>query len=424
MLERLLAIAALTSVTFACTAEDGDLGDAQGPAGGKADDNQAADECGADIVDPRVVVNKRDAEGKQAAWLQCGGFTDEDGDGSGDRYGFVANVCCTDEGPAERNLFDELSATTGCPSKVAAVGNGGTARCANDVEGDDARGQFVPTACCAPLCDGDAKRDAGGLCRASDGTFEDDICCHPAMTTEDRRGQDRDNPDRSGDFGRRVDSSCEWIAFDAPNAIGRSFGCMEDGLFTADSCCMSACAGGALDPDTCKAAAANIAGEVIAKLGCSEQIGDIVGIDDVEVSSCFGVDGPEKDIPDCPALFDSQLGDSVEIETARDLQDKAAEIEALDLDSETLARQLHASLEFLGFGSFATDEEVVDFVDFGGFIVHRLEMQTLDAGIIHLTWIEFGMGDTEVGVVFEHSSATEVVGEVGDQDFFTCFDNR
>lgn len=424
MFKPLLTIAAIASLSLGCAAQDDAL-DSEGGAGGKADETVDGDACGADVVNPRVVVNKRDTADKQAAWLQCGGFTDNDGDGEGDSYGFVANTCCSEAGPSGRDLFDDLTATTGCPSKVAAVGAGAMTRCTNDVEADENRGTFVPTACCAPLCDDTAARDSNGLCRGSDGRFEDDICCHPAMTTADRRGQDDDNPDRSGDFGRNVQTSCEWVEFAAPNAIGRNFGCMADDLFAADSCCMAACAGGELDPATCTAAANNIAGEVIRELSCSDNLFDIVGIDDIEVSFCFDDDTGEvaRDLPGCSALFDSQLGDDVAIEGADDLQARAEALAAIDLTPEEVSRQLHASLEFLGFGSFQTDAEVIDFVDFGGFVVHRLEMQTLEASIIHLTWIEFGMGDNEVGVVFEHGSSSEIVGEVSDQDFRACFMN-
>lgn len=399
-----LFLLAALSISVGCAAEESDdQGSDASSASGKADDTSDDSECAANIVNPRVVVNTRDSGDGQVSFVQCGGFTDADDDGIGDTYGFVANACC--ENADGGNLFESLTAVTGCPQQVRVVGEGSFARCSNDTEGD-AQGQFVPSTCCAAFCDEASSRDANGMCRDSAGQFEDEICCHPALTADDRRAQDERSPDRAGDLGRDIGEACEWFGFAAQNPAGRSFACTDGSATVPDSCCVAGCAAGRIDRGTCEDATDNLTRDVLAPLQCSD--------DDQAISRL-------ENFFDSAELTNSEFTPTAGLPSVAALREGTALTE-IDLTPEIVAAQLHASLEFLGFGSFESEEELFDFVDEepDRFQVHLLEVQDIEGGIIQLDWIEFGMGDTEVGVVFEHRSFNEVVAEIGDGDIRVC----
>ncbi|MBL4685600.1 MAG: hypothetical protein JKY37_13480 [Nannocystaceae bacterium] len=131
---------------------------------------------------------------------------------------FAAKACCEEE----MALIEDIS---GCPSQVRFTNTSDASdkRCANDVADHDGFGEFVPTACCAPLCDTSAQFDDAGTCRNGDGTFEEEICCH-----------------RNFKLTQANCGGADWVAIDGGT---RDFACRAgNGQFTFDACCVDACA--------------------------------------------------------------------------------------------------------------------------------------------------------------------------------------
>lgn len=131
---------------------------------------------------------------------------------------FVARACCAEE-------LDLIEDVSGCPAQVefTETADPSDKRCINDVSGDDGQGQFVKTACCAPLCDETAAFDEAGSCRTGLGQFEEEICCLRNLTL--------------------AGANCigaEWEAIEGGN---RDYACRgANGQFAMDACCVDQCA--------------------------------------------------------------------------------------------------------------------------------------------------------------------------------------
>ncbi len=131
---------------------------------------------------------------------------------------FAAKACCAED----MDLIEDIS---GCPSQVrfSNTADASDKRCMNDVLGHEGMGEFVPTACCAPLCDSSAQFDDYGSCRNGDGTYEETICCH-----------------RNFKLTQANCGGANWVAIDGGN---RDYACRAgNGQFTFDACCVDACA--------------------------------------------------------------------------------------------------------------------------------------------------------------------------------------
>lgn len=183
----------------------GRSGDA--PAGGKADTVDAAGEalsCPADVYVTHAANDYTDHVFSNCHDSSTGKF--------------AKKACCAED----MELIEDIS---GCPSQVrfTDVDEASDKRCMNDVAGHDSYAAFVPTACCAPLCDSTAKFDEGGACRNGDGTFEEAICCHRNF--------------------KLTEANCggaNWVAIDGGS---RDYACRAgNGQFTFDACCVDACA--------------------------------------------------------------------------------------------------------------------------------------------------------------------------------------
>lgn len=86
-----------------------------------------------------------------------------------------------------------------------------------------------------------------------------------------------------------------------------------------------------------------------------------------------------------------------------------------DVVPEADARQIFAAVRHLGFVTEdAAFEAVFDIADDGFFGVADLEI-----GEFTFDWVEFSVGDTEVGVIFEDGT-TRIVAQVSDGDVLAC----
>jgi hypothetical protein len=131
---------------------------------------------------------------------------------------FAEQACCADA----IELFEDVS---GCPAqtKFNKAKKASDKRCINDVDGDAHKGEFVPAACCAPLCDEGAAFDSKGYCRNSLGQFEDSICCHRAESL--------------------AAANCVGAAWESIDGGTQDFVCRAtNGQFTLDACCADQCA--------------------------------------------------------------------------------------------------------------------------------------------------------------------------------------
>lgn len=207
MLKRLIPVIALFVLPACDDGSDTTGRDGDASVGGKADVLDADDEapsCPADVyvthaandVNNHVFSNCHNAETGR----------------------FAAKACCADE----LNLIEDIS---GCPSQTrfSNAADASDVRCMNDVSGHDSYGAFVPTACCAPLCDASAQFDEQGYCRNDNGTFEESICCHRNFAL--------------------TQANCGGAEWEAIEGGSRDFACRaSNGQFTFDSCCVDACA--------------------------------------------------------------------------------------------------------------------------------------------------------------------------------------
>lgn len=131
---------------------------------------------------------------------------------------YAAKACCAEA----LDLIEDIS---GCPAQVkfTETADPSDKRCVNDVSGHDGQGQFVKTACCAPLCDETAAFDDAGSCRTGLGQFEEEICCLRNLSL--------------------AGANCigaEWEAIEGGN---RDFACRAaNGQFAMDACCVDQCA--------------------------------------------------------------------------------------------------------------------------------------------------------------------------------------
>jgi hypothetical protein len=131
---------------------------------------------------------------------------------------FAPKACCAEE-------LDLIEDVSGCPAQVTftETDDPSDKRCVNDVSGHDGQGQFVKTACCAPLCDETASFDEHGYCRTGLGVFEEEICCI-----------------RNLSLAGANCTGAEWEAIEDGN---RDFACRApNGQFAMDACCVDQCA--------------------------------------------------------------------------------------------------------------------------------------------------------------------------------------
>ena len=130
---------------------------------------------------------------------------------------FTARACCADD----LELIEDVS---GCPSQVrfTSVSDASAKRCMNDVEGHAGFGEFVPTACCAALCDDNSYFDDYGYCRQPSGHFDEKICC--------LRNESLSAANCNGAQWEEIEGGTRDFACRAPN-----------GQFTFDACCVDQC---------------------------------------------------------------------------------------------------------------------------------------------------------------------------------------
>ena len=195
----------------ACVDSSDDGLDNEGPVGGKADDEEEvsgedeeslAGACTLDDDTPREITQFVLNDHVQ---FRCLGPT-----------GFVQTSCCED-------AINDFVAVSDCPlqSKWNSA-SGSDKRCVEDTA-DTEGGQFVPTSCCAPLCDDGAtwrEQRNGTFCVTAAGTFENSMCC------------------QMQDAAR-----CENAAFDEFIAADGQRHCRDQksGQFAMASCCVDSC---------------------------------------------------------------------------------------------------------------------------------------------------------------------------------------
>ena len=206
MFKRLLPAIVLFLVPACDEGIDGPVGRDGDNAAGKADTVDADGEslsCPADVY-----VTHAANEVNNHVYSNCH---------NGDTGKFTNKACCEEE-------MDFIEDVSGCPSQVRFTSaSGGAKRCMNDVGGHDGFGQFVPTACCASLCDSSAQFDDYGYCRNGNGTFEEEICCHRNF--------------------KLTEANCAGAQWEQIDGGSRDYACRaENGQFTFDSCCVDQCA--------------------------------------------------------------------------------------------------------------------------------------------------------------------------------------
>ena len=208
MFLRLIPVLALLLPAIACdvSTDDSDFGrEGDAPAGGKADtiDDDSSVSCPADVYVTHAANDVNNHVFSNCHNAATGKFT--------------AKACCAE-------AIDFVEDISGCPSQVRFnTASGGDKRCVNDVAGHEGVGQFVPTACCAPLCDTTAQFDDYGYCRSNNGLFEEEICCHRNF--------------------KLTQANCGGAEWEAIEGGTRDFACRAgNGQFTFDACCVDACA--------------------------------------------------------------------------------------------------------------------------------------------------------------------------------------
>lgn len=211
MLKRLAPclVLLLAPIALACDTATDDLdrdGDAPDVAGKSdaVDGSDSGPSCPADVYVTRAANDHNDH-----VYSNCH---------NADTGKFTYKTCCADE----LELIEDVS---GCPAQVrfTDVDDASDKRCMNDVEGHDAYAQFVPTACCAPLCDPQASFIDDGSCRDSYGQYEEEICCI-----------------RNFNLTEANCIGAEWELIDGGS---RDFACRApNGQFTFDACCVEMCA--------------------------------------------------------------------------------------------------------------------------------------------------------------------------------------
>ena len=210
MLNRLLPALVVVLIVLPACDQGGDPGvgrDGSAPAGGKADTvdgDGGTVSCPAEVYVTHAANDKNDHVFSNCHNAATGKFTNK--------------ACCADA----MDLIEDIS---GCPSQVrfSDADDASDRRCMNDAPAHDGYGQFVPTACCAPLCDSTAQFDEHGYCRNASGQFDETICCHR-------------------NFGL-TEANCGGAQWEASEGGSRDFACRAgNGQFTFDACCVDACA--------------------------------------------------------------------------------------------------------------------------------------------------------------------------------------
>jgi len=207
MLKSILPVIALLFVSACDTSTDDSGREGSAPVGGKAD--QVGDDgeplsCPAEVYVTHAANDRNNHVFSNCHNAETGRFT--------------TRACCADD-------IDLIEDITGCPAQVrfSETADASDKRCMNDVGGHDGFGQFVPTACCAPLCDESAQFDDNGTCRNGDGTFEEEICCHRSFALSE--------------------ANCGGAEWEAVEGGTRDFACRAgNGQYTFDACCVDACA--------------------------------------------------------------------------------------------------------------------------------------------------------------------------------------
>jgi hypothetical protein len=389
-MNKTLGILSLLSIV-ACASNPEDTSNGSG-AGGKGDDLEDLDCADAEELSVELLAGDKETSSDGDKLTNRVVATCFDGEG------FAAQACC-----AEAGLFDAYKAATSCPESVELAkveGDASLQRCRNG-----SSGQFVDAACCAPLCDPAAHRNANGACVDSGNRFEDDMCCFLADSL--------------------AADSCDGAVWEKISVGGSERDACRgpDGRFAMNSCCASECVEAIADaelsltsvptacdaqvdleapadecPDDARPNAGglchNPANGQFVKVACCEVLGTTACTFDTPAS--FGLE-QSSDLVDAigvdPGLI--ALGDTSA------LQREQIGITALHLG-------------FLVPGQESDDAVLADVPDGGEFFYGSGET----AGVA-IDWVQWFAGDTEVGVIFEQGT-NRIIAEVGDGEILGC----
>lgn len=383
----------------ACGAEsDGSQGSNGGGAGGKADETEDI-EC-APLEELTIELVGRDAnessDGDQltnSVTATC--FNDS---------GFENSACC-----AEAGLFDAYESATSCPEQVvlrAPEGNASLQRCA-----DSATGAFVPSACCADICDPQARHNSAGRCIDSAGQFEDSLCCFLANALA------ADGVEQPEWDTITIDGEERTVCRDV--ATGR---------FAMNSACAAACVQAVSDeefgvgniPAACEAAVDLVAPEDECPDLSTENSAGICHNPDngqfVKAACCEAKGGDavqcsfDKSLPfdheDTFTLFDELDPEGEDLFGHDDVSAEHFELIA--------AAGLH--LGFLIPGQEDDTDAVLGWADDIG--VNTFWVTSGEIEGERYTGVSVLVGDTEVGIVVD--SARDIVAEIGDSELIGC----
>ena len=327
---------------------------------------------------------------------------------------FEDAACC-----AEAGLFEAYTAATTCPQRVELSkpeGNASMQRCRNAESG-----QFVDSACCSDICDGDATRNSNGQCVNSAGQFEDSMCCFLAASLTAKRcegaawttvtigGEERDAC--RGDNGRfAMNSCCAAECVDAVSegelssqSIPEACASKIDSL-TAEAEC----------PDESRENSAGIChnpgnGQFV-KAACCEARGRVA------VTCGFGRTPKFGTFPGDTGREGESIDPSHQLEDAIGRGFETVEESDLGTD-ELLLKQIQAALLHEGFllpGEEDDRARLIDVTDDNAFFV-----VTGTVNDVEMTWIQWFSGDTEVGAVFD-AGTTDLIASIGDGDIQGC----
>jgi hypothetical protein len=373
-------------------------GGGNGGAGGKADDTENI-EC-APLEELTIELVGRDANESSDGDRLTNSVTAT----CFNNTGFENAACC-----AEAGLFDAYEAATSCPEQVvlrSPEGNASLQRCA-----DSATGAFVASACCADICDPDARLNAAGRCIDSGGRFEDSLCCFLANALDsDAYEQPEWDTVTIGGEDRTV---CR------DKATGR---------FAMNSACAAACVQAISDeefgvgniPAACEAAVDLVAPEAecpdlstensagichnpengqFVKAACCEAKGG-------DALQCSFDKTPPFDHGDTGTLFDALDPDALHLFGNDGVSDEDFDVIA--------ATGLH--LGFLLPGQESDRDAVLGWADDLGESTYWISRGELDGD--SFTAVSILVGDTEVGVVLD--VAGDIVSEISDGDLIGC----